>query len=81
MALDRLRSAGLVGRDREEIANSRLRRYFRLTDGARRCWAPSPNGGGPAPPWLRSGGECGSPEASRERGRAGRATGAGGTCQ
>ena len=32
MALDRLRSAGLVGPDREEVASSRLRRYYRLTD-------------------------------------------------
>jgi DNA-binding PadR family transcriptional regulator len=32
MALDRLRSAGLVEPDREEVADGRLRRYYRLTD-------------------------------------------------
>ena len=32
MALDRLRSASLVEPDREEIADGRLRRYYRLTD-------------------------------------------------
>ena len=32
MALDRLRSAGLVEPDREEVAGGRLRRYYRLTD-------------------------------------------------
>src|ERR1700729_1129877 len=32
MALDRLSSAGLVEPDREEIADGRLRRYYRLTD-------------------------------------------------
>src|SRR6202453_4160893 len=32
MALDRLRSAGLVKPDREEVADGRLRRYYRLTD-------------------------------------------------
>jgi DNA-binding transcriptional ArsR family regulator len=32
MALDRLRSARLVEPDREEIADGRLRRYYRLTD-------------------------------------------------
>jgi DNA-binding PadR family transcriptional regulator len=32
MALDRLRSAGLVAPDREEVADGRLRRYYRLTD-------------------------------------------------
>jgi DNA-binding PadR family transcriptional regulator len=30
-ALDRLRSAGLIEVDREEIVESRLRRYYRLT--------------------------------------------------
>lgn len=35
--LDRLRTAGLVEVDREEVVQSRLRRYYRLTDqGARR---------------------------------------------
>jgi DNA-binding PadR family transcriptional regulator len=32
MALDRLRQSGLVELDREEIADGRLRRYYRLTD-------------------------------------------------
>jgi DNA-binding PadR family transcriptional regulator len=30
-ALDRLRAAGLIGVDREEVAADRLRRYYRLT--------------------------------------------------
>jgi PadR family transcriptional regulator len=30
-ALDRLRSDGLIGMDREEIVDGRLRRYYRLT--------------------------------------------------
>ncbi|HWN61885.1 MAG TPA: DUF1707 domain-containing protein [Streptosporangiaceae bacterium] len=30
-ALDRLRAAGLIGIDREEVADGRLRRYYRLT--------------------------------------------------
>ena len=30
-ALDRLRAAGLIGVDREEVAAGRLRRYYRLT--------------------------------------------------
>ena len=30
-ALDRLRAAGLIGIDREEVAAGRLRRYYRLT--------------------------------------------------
>jgi DNA-binding PadR family transcriptional regulator len=30
-ALDRLRKDGLIGVDREEIVNNRLRRYYRLT--------------------------------------------------
>jgi DNA-binding PadR family transcriptional regulator len=30
-ALDRLRAEGLIGVDREEIAEGRLRRYYRLT--------------------------------------------------
>ena len=30
-ALDRLRADGLIGVDREEIVDSRLRRYYRLT--------------------------------------------------
>jgi DNA-binding PadR family transcriptional regulator len=39
-ALDRLRADGLIGVDREEIADGRLRRYYRLTpDGARRLAA------------------------------------------
>src|SRR5580693_7389859 len=29
-ALDRLRAAGLIGVDREEVADGRLRRYYRL---------------------------------------------------
>jgi DNA-binding PadR family transcriptional regulator len=32
MALDRLCSAGLVEPDREEVADGRLRRYYRLTE-------------------------------------------------
>ena len=32
MALDRLSSARLIEPDREEIADGRLRRYYRLTD-------------------------------------------------
>ena len=31
-ALDRLRADGLIAVDREEIVDSRLRRYYRLTD-------------------------------------------------
>src|SRR5689334_24487323 len=31
-ALDRLAAQGLVERDREEVADGRLRRYYRLTD-------------------------------------------------
>jgi DNA-binding PadR family transcriptional regulator len=31
-ALDRLTAQGLVERDREEVAEGRLRRYYRLTD-------------------------------------------------
>lgn len=30
-ALDRLRADGLIGVDREEIVDNRLRRYYRLT--------------------------------------------------
>ena len=30
-ALDRLRAVGLIGADREEIVDGRLRRYYRLT--------------------------------------------------
>ena len=32
-ALDRLRADGLIGVDREEIVDNRLRRYYRLTPG------------------------------------------------
>lgn len=40
--LDRLRTAGLVVVDREEVVQSRLRRYYRLTDaGAHRLAAES----------------------------------------
>lgn len=39
-ALDRLRSEELIGMDREEIVDGRLRRYYRLTpDGGRRLAA------------------------------------------
>jgi DNA-binding PadR family transcriptional regulator len=39
-ALDRLRADGLIGIDREEIVDSRLRRYYRLTHaGGRRLLA------------------------------------------
>jgi DNA-binding PadR family transcriptional regulator len=39
-ALDRLRADGLIGVDREEIVDSRLRRYYRLTyAGGRRLLA------------------------------------------
>ena len=34
-ALDRLRADGLIGVDREEIVDNRLRRYYRLTPAAR----------------------------------------------
>jgi DNA-binding PadR family transcriptional regulator len=34
-ALDRLAAQGLVERDREEVAEGRLRRYYRLTDAGR----------------------------------------------
>jgi PadR family transcriptional regulator len=34
--LDRLVSEGLAERDREEVANGRLRRYYRITDTGRR---------------------------------------------
>ena len=37
--LDRLVADGLVELDREEVAQGRLRRYFRLTDSGRRCLA------------------------------------------
>ena len=33
-ALDRLRAAGLIGVDRDEVADGRFRRYYRLTPGA-----------------------------------------------
>jgi hypothetical protein len=33
MALHRLSSAGLVEPDREEVADGRLRQYYRLTEG------------------------------------------------
>jgi DNA-binding PadR family transcriptional regulator len=39
MALDRLRSAGLVELDREEVADGRLRRYYRLTPAGTRLLA------------------------------------------
>jgi DNA-binding PadR family transcriptional regulator len=39
-ALDRLRADGLIAVDREEIVDSRLRRYYRLTpDGSRQLAA------------------------------------------
>lgn len=39
-ALDRMRTAGLIEVDREEIVQSRLRRYYRLTErGAQRLAA------------------------------------------
>ena len=39
-ALDRLRAEGLIGADREEIVDGRLRRYYRLTpEGAERLAA------------------------------------------
>ena len=65
--LDRLREAGLVEVDREEIVASRLRRYYRLTDAGaarlsarrRRCSAT------PAPPWPAG------PTPARGRGRPG----------
>jgi PadR family transcriptional regulator len=39
-ALDRLRADGLIGVDREEIVEGRLRRYYRLTpEGTRRLAA------------------------------------------
>jgi DNA-binding PadR family transcriptional regulator len=31
-ALDRLRAEGLIGVDREEVVDNRLRRYYRLTE-------------------------------------------------
>ncbi|MBW8484898.1 PadR family transcriptional regulator [Actinomadura sp. PM05-2] len=31
-ALDRLQADGLIGADREEVVDGRLRRYYRLTD-------------------------------------------------
>lgn len=36
-ALDRLRADGLIGVDREEIVDGRLRRYYRLTRDGRRA--------------------------------------------
>src|SRR5580704_14654578 len=69
MALDRLRSARLVEPDREEVADGRLRRYYRLTDEGAALLGARPNAGAPAPPSRRSGCACGSPEAPRERGR------------
>jgi DNA-binding PadR family transcriptional regulator len=41
-ALDRLRAAGLIGVDREEVAAGRLRRYYRLI--------PQPAARSPRPP-------------------------------
>jgi Domain of unknown function (DUF1707)/Transcriptional regulator PadR-like family len=38
--LDRLRAAGLVGVDREEVADGRFRRYYRLAGHAPRLPAP-----------------------------------------
>src|ERR1700754_37638 len=63
-ALERLRADGLIGVDREEIVDNRLRRYYRLTpDGEKRLGAeaarlpppPTPGpprrpGGTPTPP-------------------------------
>jgi DNA-binding PadR family transcriptional regulator len=37
--LDRLVAEGLVEPEREEVWQGRLRRYYRLTDGGRRCLA------------------------------------------
>ena len=47
-ALDRLRAAGLIGVDREEVADGRPRRYYRLTaqpalSAARHRMAPGPD--------------------------------------
>ena len=41
-ALDRLRDDGLIEVDREEIVDSRLRRYYRLTPEGARCLARRP---------------------------------------
>src|SRR5215831_3095219 len=38
-ALDRLRADGLIGVDREEIVDGRLRRYYRLTPTGRKVLA------------------------------------------
>ena len=49
-ALDRLRADGLIGVDREEIVDNRLRRYYRLTPGrARSGWPPRRPGCTPTP--------------------------------
>jgi DNA-binding PadR family transcriptional regulator len=38
-ALDRLRAAGLIEIDHEEVVSSRLRRYYRLTSDGETCLA------------------------------------------
>ena len=54
-ALDRLRADGLIGVDREEIVDNRLRRYYRLTPVDTSGWPPRRPGCTPTPR-PRSGG-------------------------
>ena len=79
MALDRLSSARLVEPDREEVADGRLRRYYRLTDeGATLLGAETET---PARQRRRRGAAAARAARRRHRvsaGRTGRATGAGG---
>src|SRR6201992_2123411 len=52
-ALDRLRADGLIGVDREEIVDNRLRRYYRLTpDGEKRLGARAAPPASPPHPAL-----------------------------
>jgi hypothetical protein len=46
-ALDRLRAAGLIGVDREEVADGRFRRYYRLIPGPALCAARHPMASAP----------------------------------
>ena len=54
LALDRLHTDGLVGADREEVAASRVRRYYRLS-AASAGWLPAGARQRAAGPYLRIG--------------------------
>ena len=55
MALDRLSSARLVERTGRKSPTGGCAGTTGSPTRARRCWAPRPNAGGPAPPSRRSG--------------------------